>query len=81
MCFSPLLFSLPSHLHLQESVALTLKQPALIGLSPAELRERLTGLAEAVGCDRQAAARLAAASSTLLMLHPRYVEVGVGQAG
>lgn len=56
-------------------MALTLKQPAVIGLNGQELRERLQGLAEAVGCDRAGAVRLAAASSTLIMLHPSYIKV------
>lgn len=60
---------------LQDCVALTLKQPAVIGLNGQELRERLQGLADAVGCDRAGAVRLAAASSTLIMLHPSYIKV------
>lgn len=63
---------------MQESVALVLKQPALIGLDSAELQGRLRGLADAVGCDMAAAARLATHSATLVMLHPDYIKVGGG---
>jgi hypothetical protein len=56
-------------------VALSLKQPALIGLDTAELRQRLDTLASSVGCDKQGAARLVAASSMLVMLRPEYIQV------
>jgi hypothetical protein len=69
------LFALPAS-NLQESVALLLKQPALIGLDASELRARLSGLAAAVGCEQSKAARLAAHSASLIMLHPDYVKVG-----
>lgn len=67
--------SLLSVLLLQESVALVLKQPALIGLDTAELAARIQGLSEAVGCETAAAAKLAGAHSSLIMLHPDYVKV------
>jgi hypothetical protein len=63
-------------LAMQESVALMLKQPALIGLDAAELRERLQGLADAVGCERSKAARLASHTASLIMMHPDYIKVG-----
>lgn len=59
----------------QESVALLLKQPALIGLDASELRARLSGLAAAVGCEPAKAVRLASHSANLIMLHPDYVKV------
>lgn len=61
----------------QESVALLLKQPALIGLDASELRTRLSGLAAAVGCEPAKAVRLALHSANLIMLHPDYVKVSI----
>lgn len=61
----------------QESVALLLKQPALIGLDASELRARLSGLAAAVGCEPAKAVRLASHSANLIMLHPDYVKVSI----
>jgi hypothetical protein len=73
----PALLTLPLLLLLlvQESVALVLKQPALIGLDTAELTARIQGLSQAVGCDAAAAAKLAGSHAALIMLHPDYVKV------
>lgn len=54
-----------------------LKQPAVIGLDTTELRERLQGLADAVGCERSKAVRLACHTSSLIMMHPEYIKVGL----
>jgi hypothetical protein len=62
---------------MQECVAFALRHVAVVGLDGSELRARLSGLADAVGCDHTQALRVAAAQPSLLMLHPTYVQVRV----